>query len=132
MKVLELFSGTGGISAAFAARGHEVYRVDYNPDFEAESHKDVYNLYADEILNEFGKPDVIWASPDCTTYSVAAIGRYRMKEESGNLAPKTDYAHACDLVNMHLHNIMLMLSPCVWFIENPRGGVAQNGLHARA
>lgn len=34
MKVLDLFSGLGGWSAAFKDRGHTVFTVDVHPDFK--------------------------------------------------------------------------------------------------
>jgi site-specific DNA-cytosine methylase len=68
-------------------------------------------------------PDVIWASPDCTTYSIAAISTHRIKEDSGNLAPKSDYAKQCDEINSHVIELINELKPKFYFIENPRGGM---------
>ena len=42
-------------------------------------------------------PDVVWASPDCTTYSIAACSTHRLN----SVEPKTLYARKCDSVNMH-------------------------------
>lgn len=124
MKVLELFCGTKSIASAFEARGHEVFTVDWNKDFNPTLCVDVGTLTADDIIKLCGgKPDVIWASPDCTTYSIAAISRHRTREESGNLAPKTEYARKCDFVNQRVINLIKELSPKYWFIENPRGGM---------
>lgn len=124
MKVLELFAGTKSIGRAFEARGHEVFSVEWDLGFpDISLYKDVLEVTPDEIIESFGKPDVIWASPDCTTYSVAAISKHRVKEKSGNLAPISDYAKFCDRVNLHVHNLIMALSPVVWFIENPRGGM---------
>ena len=53
---------------------------------------DIGTITADDILKNFGRPDVIWASPDCTTYSIAAISHHRRKEDDGNLAPVSEYA----------------------------------------
>lgn len=123
MKILELFSGTGSIGAAFRARGHEVFSVDWDEQFRADLHQDILTLTAADILAKFGRPDVIWASPDCTTYSIAAIRHHRIRENTGNLAPVSDYAKFCDRVNLHVHNLIMGLSPKYWFIENPRGGM---------
>lgn len=84
---------------------------------------DVMDLTPNMVISEFGRPDVIWASPDCTTYSLAAISRHREKEAHGNLAPKTERARYSDRVNMHVHNLIMSLTPSLWFIENPRGGM---------
>lgn len=124
MKVLELFAGTRSIGKAFEAHGHEVFSVDWSRDFEnIDMYADILNITADDILQRFGKPNVIWASPDCTTYSVAAISHHRRKEASGNLAPVSDYAKQCDQVNKHVLQLIEDLKPEYWFIENPRGGL---------
>ncbi len=124
MKVLELFAGTRSIGRAFERHGHEVLSVDWDEQFpDIDIQDDVMNVYARDIVERIGHVDVVWASPDCTTYSIAAISHHRTREDSGNLAGVSDYARACDRVNMHLHNLMLMLTPPLWFIENPRGGM---------
>lgn len=84
---------------------------------------DIGTITADDILKNFGRPDVIWASPDCTTYSIAAISHHRRKEDDGNLAPVSEYAKFCDGVNQHVLKLIRELNPQYWFIENPRGGL---------
>ena len=78
---------------------------------------------ADTIIDRFGKPDVIWASPDCSSYSLAAISHHRRKEPDGNLTPLTEYAKFCDEVNTHVIELIKELNPTYYFIENPRGGL---------
>lgn len=125
MKVLELFAGTRSIGKAFEARGHEVYSVEWNKDFEGISlYADISTLTAEQIIAEFGRPDVIWASPDCSTFSVAAISHHRRKNYiTGNLDPITDYAKFCDATDTHVLELIKELSPKYYFIENPRGGM---------
>lgn len=124
MKVLELFAGTRSIGKAFEERGHEVYSVEWDKRFsDIDLYTDIGGLKAKDILEKFGKPDVIWASPDCTSYSIAAISHHRKKEESGNLAPVSDYAKFCDNVNRNVLRLIEELKPKYWFIENPRGGM---------
>lgn len=124
MKVLELFAGTRSIGKAFNKKGHEVFSVEWSRDFDnIDWYEDIGKITAQDIINKFGKPDVIWASPDCTSYSIAAISHHRIKEESGNLAPKSDYAKFCDSVNKHVLNLIRELKPRYYFIENPRGGL---------
>ena len=133
MKVLELFAGTRSIGKAFEAHGHEVFSVEWDKRFEnIDLYQDILTIQATDIIEIFGKPDVIWASPDCSSYSVAAISHHRKKDENGNLIPLTDYARFCDRVNQHVLCLILALSPKYWFIENPRGGLRKmdfmNGL----
>ena len=125
MKVLELFAGTRSISKAFESRGHEVFSVEWDKGFEnIDLYADINTLTAEDILQKFGKPDVIWASPDCSTFSVAAISKHRRKnKETGNLEPITEYAKFCDEVDQHVLRLIEELKPKYWFIENPRGGM---------
>lgn len=124
MKVLELFCGTKSISNAFKEAGHETYTVDWNKDFNPDLVADVGTLTINNVINLCnGKPDVIWCSPDCTTYSIAAISHHRMREEDGNLKGISEYAKFCDKVNDHVISLINELDPKYFFIENPRGGM---------
>ena len=128
IKVLELFSGMRSIGKAFEEAGHKVFSVDWNRNFEnTDWCVDIGTITASDILNRFGKPDVIWASPDCTTYSIAAISHHRTKEPSGNLAPKSRAARQSDAVIQNLLKLIAELTPIYWFIENPRGGLRKMG-----
>lgn len=125
MKVLELFAGTQSIGKEFKARGHEVFSVEWDKDFENISlYADISKLTATEIIEKFGHPDVIWASPDCTTFSVAAISKHRKRNpENGNLEPISDYAKFCDATDQHVLDLIRELNPTFFFIENPRGAM---------
>lgn len=125
MKVLELFAGTRSIGNAFEARGHEVFSVEWDRDFEnIDMYVDIGTLNSCDILDRFGKPDVIWASPDCATFSIAAISHHRRKNpETGNLDPVSGYAKFCDKVDRHVLELIRELDPQFYFIENPRGGM---------
>ena len=125
MKVLELFAGTRSVSKAFEARGHEVFSIEWDRSFpDIDLYADVGEITAEDIIEVFGRPDVVWASPDCTTYSVAAISKHRTKgKETGNLYPISEYASFCDRVNAHVISLIQELNPRYWFIENPRGGL---------
>lgn len=67
---------------------------------------------------------MIWASPDCTSYSIAGISHHRRKNEiTGSLDPISDYAKFCDDVNLHVIELIKELNPTYYFLENPRGGM---------
>ena len=125
MKVLELFAGTRSIGKAFEERGHEVYSIEWDKDFENINwYEDINNVTAEEIIKRFGKPDIIWASPDCTSYSVAAIHYHRrLNKSTGSIDPVSDYAKFCDKTNKHVLDLIRELKPKYYFIENPRGGL---------
>lgn len=125
MKVLELFAGTRSIGKVFESKGHEVFSIEWDKNFENINwYEDISKITAQDILDKFGKPDVIWASPDCTTFSIAAISHHRRKNPiTGNLDPISDYAKFCDKVDQHVLGLIKELNPKYWFIENPRGGM---------
>ena len=125
MKVLELFAGTRSIGKAFEKHGHEVYSIEWDKNFEnIDWYEDISKITAQDIIDRFGHPDVIWASPDCTSFSIAAISHHRRKNiETGNLDPVSDYAKFCDNVDQHVLDLIRELKPKYWFIENPRGGM---------
>lgn len=126
MKVLELFAGTQSISKAFKKYGHETYTVEWNKNFKNITlYEDINNLTAKKIIKLCGGiPDIIWASPDCTTYSIAAISHHRAKNiKTNNLDPVSDYAKFCDKTNKHVLELISELKPKYYFIENPRGGL---------
>lgn len=125
MRVLELFAGTRSIGKAFENHGHKVYSIEWDKDFEnIDWYEDIGKITAQDIIDRFGHPDVIWASPDCTSFSIAAISHHRRKNlETGNLDPVSDYAKFCDNVDQHVLDLIRELKPKYWFIENPRGGM---------
>lgn len=125
MKVLELFAGTRSIGKAFERAGHEVYSIEWDKNFEdIDWYEDISKITAQDILERFGKPDVIWASFDCATFSIAAISHHRKKnQETGNLDPVSDYAKFCDKVDQNVLQLIKDLNPTYYWIENPVGGL---------
>lgn len=124
LKVVDLFSGTRSIAKAFQNRGHNTFTVELDrnhPDIDW--YEDIMNIEAKDIEERFGHPDVVWASPPCTSYSIAAISHHREREENGNLAPKSDFAKLSDNLVQHTIQLIKDLNPTYWFIENPRGGL---------
>ena len=125
MKVLELFAGTRSIGKAFEKRGHDVFSIEWDKQFSnIDLYADIGKVTSGDILKKFGRPDIIWASPDCTSYSIAGIGHHRKKNNiTGELEPVSDYAKFCDKVNRHVLELISELAPKYWFIENPLGGM---------
>lgn len=123
MKVLDLFSGTRSIAKAFEKNGHEVYTIELDKKHEnIDWYADIMEVTAKDIIERFGHPDVIWASPPCTTYSIAAIGHHRT-QWIDTLLPKTEFARQSDDLIRHTIELIKELKPKYYFIENPRGGL---------
>lgn len=124
LKVLDLFSGTRSITKAFQKSNHDAFSIELDNRHEnIDWYVDIMNVTAQDIIDKFGVPDVIWASPPCTSYSIAAISHHRTRDEDGNLSPKSDYAKLSDELIKHTIKLIQELNPTYWFIENPRGGL---------
>lgn len=119
LKVLDLFSGTQSIAKAFRENGHETFTVELDKKHDGiDWYEDIMNIEADDILKRFGRPDVIWASPPCEKFSVAAIGRHWIK---GTNLPKTEETEKALKLLEHTVKLIHDLNPTVFYIENPRG-----------
>ena len=112
MKVLELFAGSRSIGKVADELGYKVFSVDINNFKGIDLVKDIEFLTKEDIPFI---PDVIWASPPCTTYSIAAIGHHR---DMGK--PKTEFAAKSDRLVINTLKLIKKFN-CKYFIENPRG-----------
>ena len=132
MKVLELFAGSCSFSNVAATYGFETFTIDNGLDLKTPEHyakidlvKDILELNIDEIPFQ---PDIIWASPPCTTFSIASCGHHwHPPDKSGNRIPKTDAAEIGLLLLEKTIWIMNQLQPKYYFIENPRGLMRKMG-----
>ena len=114
VKVLELFAGSRSIGKAAESLDYEVYSSDLN-EFEGIDYPiDILDFDTSKVPF---KPDIIWASPPCTYFSVASIGKHWNK----NHTPKTKQAVFGVKVVKKTIQIIQELNPKYWYIENPRG-----------
>jgi hypothetical protein len=119
--VFDFFSGTGSSTAGFEEAGDTVIRFELDKQFEANEHVDIMDLSADYLLATYGRPDFVWASPPCTAFSVASIGRHWEVTPLGP-RPKTHAASYNQEIVRHTRALIEALNPTLGFlIENPRG-----------
>ena len=116
MKTVELFSGTGSFSKVAEAKGHEIFCID---KFEGLGRLD---LQADlETWDpESLEADFLWASPPCTTFSVASLGHH-WKGGKQAYIPKTEKCKQGLRILENTIKIIAKVKPKYWVIENPRG-----------
>ena len=114
MKLLELFAGSRSIGKEAEQQGYEVFSIDINNFKDIDLVIDILELKKDMIPFT---PDVIWASPPCTYFSVASIGVHWYEDHK----PKTKEA----LLGMEILNKTLSIFKwypnAIYFMENPRG-----------
>ena len=121
MLVFDFFSGTGSSTEGFSEAGDTVIRFELDKQFEATEHCDIMDLTVEYLLETYGKPDFIWASPPCTAFSVASIGHH-WDNSQGMPIPRTEAARYNQEIVWHTRRLIEGLQPTYGFlIENPRG-----------
>ena len=124
MRVLELFAGSRSFSKVAEQYGFKTYTTDIEAFESIDQVSDIFKFNSFKMAKNFGIPDVIWASPPCTTFSVASIGHH-WKGGKQAYIPKTKEAElgikivkrtwiiirAAKIINPNL----------IYIVENPRG-----------
>jgi hypothetical protein len=117
MKVLELFAGSRSIGKASEILGYQVFSSDLI-NFEKIDY--VTSILDFDINKVPFQPDIIWASPPCTGFSVAALGHHWTGGKNAYI-PKTDTAKLGIELAKKTIEIINYFKPIYFFIENPRG-----------
>ena len=116
MRVLELFAGSCSVGKVAKRMGCEVFSVDFEP-FKGISLfglRDIEEFHPSEVP---WTPDVIWASPPCQSYSLAAIKTHRHQHDR---SPKTEFAAKSDRLVLNTLKIIRSFPDTVFYMENPR------------
>ena len=104
--LLELFCGTKSIGKVFGSNGWTVTSVDLEPKFDTTICCNALDLEPSMIP---GRPDLIWASPPCTHYSVARTTAKTPRDLEGS-----------DLLVQKVLDLAAHYQ-CPYFFENPFG-----------
>lgn len=119
MKTLELFAGSRSFTKVAKEKGHETFCSDIEQFGDIDYVANV--LEFDPVAVPF-VPDMIWASPPCTGFSVASIGKHWDKDTR---EPKSETSRlGLRLLEKTLEIIKFYQEKnhsLVWYIENPRG-----------
>lgn len=118
MRLLELFAGSRSVGRVAESRGIEVFSLDLEPFKDIDLVGDILDV---EVTDFPFVPDIIWASPPCTFFSVASIGHHWHRDHS----PKTEQALLGIRIvqkTLDIIDYFQALNPDLkWFMENPRG-----------
>ena len=114
LSTIELFCGTKSFSSVMHAHGHKTFTVDNDPQHGADLDINILALEASALPK---RPDILWASPPCESFSVAAIGHNWNVDGT----PKSERAVIGRKVVEKTIALIRDIGPKWWFIENPRG-----------
>ena len=120
MKTVELFAGTKSFSKVMEKHGHETWTTDYNEKFNCDLTGDILQKeIQNQVFEQIKKADIVWMSPVCTTWSLAAGNtywdEYRMPRRDESITA-IKMMMFCRFVADYCikHNK-------IFFIENPNG-----------
>ena len=109
--VLELFKGGGSVSHFLTHTNlarFKIVSLDINCKYQPDICEDILKWHYKKEYPP-GYFDIIWASPDCTEYSIAKTRSPRNMDHADKLVKRT-------------LNIIKYFRPKVWIIENPKTG----------
>lgn len=126
--ICDFFSGLHSWTKPHKIHGvqTQVFSIDNNPDYSHNTSiiDDFLKINSKTIMEFFGdkKPNVIYASIPCTTYSIASCSKHWTKpNKNGERFPKSNEAVIGLKLLNHTLKLIEELKPDLYFIENPRG-----------
>ena len=116
MRLLELYCGTKSISNVFKENGWDVFTIDFNKKFKPDLVVDMIYFNKSMLPKDFRKPDMVWASPPCETFSMCGHNYYMGYPTNSKCYIGLALVYKC-------LEVIRELKPKYWFIENPRAGL---------
>lgn len=117
---IELFSGTKSFSRVARKFGYSTFTIDNDKNLIPDLCIDFLELPLKPLVTPRHQYDICWASPPCTAFSVASIGRHWTGGHRMYI-PKDSVAKlGLELLDRTIEWISIN-KPVEWFIENPRG-----------
>jgi len=118
MKTLELFAGSRSFSKVADDYGFKTYTTDISPYENINQVADIFHFDLHKAITYLGgKPDIIWASPPCETFSIASVSHHWYKDRR---AKSKQAKRGLEIIRLTI-DIIQYVKPKYWFIENPRG-----------
>jgi len=121
MNLIEFFAGSRSIGKVAQKRGDTVFSTDIYPFDGIDYVVDIFDFDTSKVPFV---PDVIWMSPPCTGFSVAAISHHWMGGV-GAYIPKSETAKLGIKIldkSIEIIDYYLSINPnLIFWLENPRG-----------
>lgn len=117
MLAVDLFARNNHFIDAAKKHGYDLYTTFDNDLGNIDQVCSFLDFDVDKMLKDTGrKPDVMWASPPCNTFSLLSVGHHWHADRS----PKSDQCKDAIKMIIKIKKIIKEVKPKFWFIENPR------------
>lgn len=116
IQTVELFCGTKSFSKVAQQHNLKTLTIDNDKQHNPDILTDILNLDLSLLPKNI---DILWASPPCTTFSIAARNVHWGRDEDLHFFPKTENAKIGAALILQTKEIIKQLNPTFWFIENP-------------
>jgi site-specific DNA-cytosine methylase len=114
LNILELFAGSRSFSKVSEKMGYRTFTSDIDNFKDIDYVCDIFDFDIDKLPF---RPDVIWASPPCTTFSIASCSTHWNIDRT----PKSEKAKVGVRIVEKTLELIDTLKPKYFIIENPRG-----------
>lgn len=118
MKTLELFSGTQSFSKIARSKDFETFCVDNNNKFNNDLTINIQDIKINDLPKEI---NILWASPPCTTFSVASMWYHWNIDNTPKTTQAKEGLKIIDKTIKIIKNLLENNKSLIWYIENPRG-----------